>query len=260
MSLYPPLVPNALHCVNRISSQHMVFVASSQRSKGVTKVIQNLFAPSYRYKSLKGSRIPNKGGLKWKDAKRRGKLIDTQMGKYHIRNTIPPRACTEVKTIISWISSHEYIIVATQQPVGKSQWRIATEIDLLLWDCKKQTFVIVELKSGCGYREQHTGIPMQHGVIGTDSKRSQHELQCILMGMLWDTYFDNLPKELMLLYVNPKGDLLCIPETDFQISVQPQVIEDILTDRASAKTKTRRRRRRRSRKKKHKPLKRRKKR
>ena len=90
----------------RCGKRGVRFENTGQRSKGITKVIQQVFFPAYKVRDLRGSPIKNKGGLRLRQAKLRGKLIDRQLAKMvgdKLSLKLPPRACEETKQIIAFI-------------------------------------------------------------------------------------------------------------------------------------------------------------
>jgi hypothetical protein len=142
----------------RCGKRGVFFDATRQRSKGVTKVITQVFFPAYKVQNLRGPTITNKGGLCLRGAKIRGKLLDRQLATVVGDKLLldpPPRACEETKKIMMFIREHGYYIEHAQYAVGYAPWRLATDIDLILRTVSgKDHRIVVEVKRGCLYRRQ----------------------------------------------------------------------------------------------------------
>ena len=142
----------------RCGKRGVFFAATRQRSKGVTRVITKVFFPAYKVQNLRGPTYTNKGGLRLRQARVRGKLLDRQLAKVvgdRLLLAPPPRACEETKQIIAFIRTHGYYIEHAQYAVGYAPWRLATDIDLILRPVVGDSHrIVVEVKRGCLYRRQ----------------------------------------------------------------------------------------------------------
>src|SRR4029079_19518032 len=102
----------------------VTFANTHKRSKGIHKTIKCLFAPSFDFKKLV-NRPKNPGGLTFKQAKRRGKLIDSQL-EHNSKKKLK-----EVHLLLSKLKELNLTITASQFVVGDEESRLATKIDLI---------------------------------------------------------------------------------------------------------------------------------
>jgi hypothetical protein len=183
----------------------MVFAQTKQRSKGLTKTIQTVFFPEYKYDKLRGQR--KKGTLTFKSARQRGKTIDNQLSKCIGQDLkIPPYMAHETKLLLNFIRSKGFYIEKSQQAVGFAPWRLATSLDLVLRPCSSinDHRIVVEVKRGCLYRRCNipgkTSQHLQPNV--TVSPLHMHQLQVIIGAELLRRTDSTLPIKSWLLYVD----------------------------------------------------------
>ena len=208
----------------RCGKRCVIFDATKQRSKGITKVITTVFFPTYNVRKLRGSTISNKGGLRRRQAKIRGKLVDKQLAKLTGDKMLlrpPPRACEETKQIMTFVRERGYYIEHAQYTVGYAPWRLATDIDLVLRKVSDDhSRIVVEVKRGCLYR-RHT-VPhatSQHlEKVVSVSPLHVHQLQAVIgkrLLELCDTTVEIAGA--WLLYVDLIHGVELIEETEFDV-------------------------------------------
>lgn len=226
----------------RCGPRSVQFHQTKQRSKGITKVIQRLFFPSYRVQNLRGPSVRNHGGLTLKQARRRGRLIDSQLRKVVGDRTLlrpPRRACEETKKIIAFIRNRGFYIEHAQYTVGYAPWRLSTPVDLVLHSVTApDQRVVVEVKSGCLYR--HKAIPnVCARYIDPPvpvSPSSMHQMQAVIGKRLYELseQTDDVPVHAWLLYVDMVHGVELIEQDAFCIQWCPKY-ENILQNTADLK-------------------------
>jgi hypothetical protein len=221
----------SLTSITPCTKRCVIFDSTAQRSKGVIKVIKNVFFPGFHHKFLRGARISNKGGLSFLQARRRGILIDSQLSKA-IGNKIPPRSCDETKLIITFFRARGYYIEKAQESVGYSPWRLATAIDLILrpLDEFHDHRVIVEIKFGCLHRRLSVPNTVSQYIVPEvpTSPIFLHQLQTLIGKRLFELTDNTLPLEgAWLLYVDRVKGIECIEEKAFEVKWSKQVEETL---------------------------------
>jgi hypothetical protein len=207
-----------------ISARRVTFQSTQQQSKGITKVIRKLFFPGYSHHKLRGSRPSNVGGLSYRQARNRGKLLDKQLQLCIGREVSrpPPRAIRETIAILSYIAKRGYYIETAQQRVGYAPWRLATALDLVLRPLvpsAQDHRVVVEVKRGCIYRNMLVPNQTSKGLMPSVpvSPLFMHELQVILGAQLLLASDASLPIDsLWVLYANDSG-VECHESSDFTV-------------------------------------------
>ena len=180
---------------------------------GITKLINSVFAPSWKYKLLKN--IPkNVGGLKKRAAKNRGKKIDSELIAFHISNKITNKMTLETKLILETFKKMNLIILDTQ--VMAKNNNLKTFIDLIVQDTLTLKKYVVEIKRGCAYRECTT----KNGILLHQNKSTisncllhQHQLQALIGRWLLKSQSES-DYGLFLIYVDEQ-DILVYDETMF---------------------------------------------
>jgi hypothetical protein len=190
----------------------------------VTKVISQVFFPAYQVRNLRGPTVPNKGGLRLRRARIRGKLVDRQLAQVAGDKLLvapPPKACEETTSILVFLREHGYYIEHAQYAVGYAPWRLATDIDLVLRPVTGEDHrIVVEVKCGCLYR--------RHIVPNTTSQGLQkpvavsplhvHQLQAILGKRLLELCDNTVPiAEAWVLYVDLVHGVERIQQKDFGV-------------------------------------------
>jgi hypothetical protein len=100
-------------------------------------------------------------------------------------------------------------------------------IDLVLFDETLDEIIIVEIKSGCEYRNVSTGSKLQHLKEDvTDAPVHQHQLQVLLGKELFRRTYLECTKRVraLLVYVSKEGDLDVIDEEEFRIKYENTTI------------------------------------
>ena len=199
------------------------------KTRGVHKVISRHFFPSYKYSVLK-KKTPNVGGLSYRNACRRGKLIDRQMSRYCSNSQkIPARACHETRHIINYFLSEQYTAVAAQFPVANAAYRLGTCIDVVVTD-KAGNTILVEIKRGCQHRHLSTGGNMLNYKNNSisDALHHQHQLQIILGKQLFmKTLPQNKNVSCLILYVDDIG-VTAFREDDFSVGWCSEIHQKLL--------------------------------
>ena len=213
----------------------VIFESSSMKSKGVTKAIKRIFFPSFVYKNLRGQTIQNVGGLSFKKAKNRGKLLDKQLTslKGDKLLNMPKRALEETKIFIKFLKSRNLYIEFAQHKVGNSDWNIATDIDLILrsLDLKNDFRVLVEIKSGCLHRRKEIPLKFSQNLSEnvTVCAMHLHQLQILLGKKMFER--NNMSgkiekvelRDCLLIYIDLKDGLECIEEADFKVKYTEKI-------------------------------------
>jgi hypothetical protein len=119
--------------------------------------------------------------------------------------------------------------------VAWREGRIATMIDLVLYDETQEEIIIVEIKSGCEYRNLSTGSKLKHLKENvTDAPVHQHQLQVVLGKELFRRTYPECKKQVraLLVYVSKEGDLDVIEEEDFQVHYENTTVGKAIIDTA----------------------------
>ena len=207
-----------------VSARSVTFRSTQQRSKGVTKLIQKLFFPAYAHHKLRGTRPPNIGGLKLRQARARGKLVDRQLQRCIGRMPRQPaRAARETVAVLSYINLRGYFIESAQRRVGYAPWRLATSLDLVLRPCDVAVGddhrIVVEIKRGCLYRNMSVPNQTSKGLVPNVpvSPLCMHELQAVLGMKLLEATDTTLPVDsAWLLYVHD-STVSCHESSEFTV-------------------------------------------
>jgi hypothetical protein len=212
---------------NYIFKNRSVYFGNKMWSRGVTTTIRKVFAPSYAFSKLKRGKYTR--GLKKRDAIRRGHAIDHTLqcwsdGRYSKRFRL-----VEPKAIIKYFEQRCWNPLASQLVVAWPSGRIATKLDLVLHDTERDQILIVEIKSGCGYRTLSNDVMRHIRPNVSNSALHQHQLQTLLGKYLFQkTYPDcTLHVRSILLYVALDGDIDMIQESDFGI-VYSKSIDNVI--------------------------------
>jgi hypothetical protein len=214
-------------------NKRAVYFGKRKWSRGVTKVIKKIFAPSYRYTKLRRSgTTPRATGLPFRKARRRGKLVDTTLDKW-VKGLKTRCRILEPLALIKLFESRHWSPVASQLVVAWREGRIATMIDLVLHDDLTDRILLVEIKSGCEYRNQSTGSRLKNmgSCTVTDAPLHQHQLQILLGKDLFHRTYPKCtkPVDSILIYVAKDGTLEVLEEkTDFTVFCDASVTDAIL--------------------------------
>jgi hypothetical protein len=195
-----------------------VYFGAKRWSRGVTTVVKRLFAPSYRYTKLKRGHCPV--GLPKRQARRRGHAIDHTLHKWAGGQAITRSRLKEPRTLIQTFEARGWTPVCSQLVVAWPAARLATKIDLVLHDRARNKIIVVEVKSGCGYRRKSHGV-MRH-IVPTVSNAPlhQHQLQVLLGRMLFArtyTHWRPVDIECVLVYISPACDVELLMDTAFSV-------------------------------------------
>jgi hypothetical protein len=209
-----------------------VYFGNKNWSRGVTTVIKKVFASTYRYTKLKRGHYSV--GLPKRQAKRRGHAIDAALHKWAGGLSMAHSRLKEPYALIKTFEEHGWKPVCSQLVVAWPAARLATKIDLVLHDSINNKIIVVEIKSGCGYRRNSHGM-LRHIVPKvSNAPLHQHQLQCLFGKKLltctypqW-TYADI---ECVLAYVSVDGTVELFMEADFAVHYTP-CIETILMNTA----------------------------
>ena len=192
-----------------------VYFGNRMWSRGLTKVIQHVFAPNYRFQ-----RLPRRltGTLRRGAAKKRGHAIDQAMSRWVHAPTVRT-SLHEVRTLITLFESYCWVPIAAQLVVAWPGARLATKIDLVLSDGHERLYVI-EIKSGCLYRRASHGMLRHCTPPVSNAPIHQHQLQALLgKELLVRTYptWSRANVESILVYVTPDA-VEMIREAEFGVT------------------------------------------
>ena len=220
--------PVETFCFNK----RAVYFGQRRWSRGVTTVIKKIFAPSYKY-----CRLPRRDsrkvctGLPFRKARRRGILVDSILEKWALGHKTRCRIL-EPRAIIRLFESRHWSPLASQLVVGWREGRIATMIDLVLHDENMDQVLIVEIKTGCEYRNVSTGSCLTNlgSTTITDSPLHQHQLQALLGKELFRRTYPNCTKNVqsILVYVSKDGLLEVLEEKQFTVVYSEHISQAIL--------------------------------
>lgn len=201
-------------------SKRSVYFGNRRWSRGVTTVIKKLFASSYTYQKLTMKHMCSRG-LRQKQAKRRGQLIDTVVGKWVNGHRIKCRT-QEPTALIHYFERNHWKPVSSQLVVAYPTARLATKIDVVLYDTVHDTLLIVEVKSGYHYRKCSTlnGTLKFVRPIVSNCPLHQHQLQALLGKWLFlETYpqWTNRKVEAVVVYVSSDGECEVYMERYFTV-------------------------------------------
>ena len=205
-----------------------VYFGHSTWSRGVTKVIRSVFAPTYRFKPL--PRAQCSGGLRLRAAKRRGHAIDAALARWVAVPTTYKSALHEPAALIRLFRASGWVPVAAQLVVAWPAARLATRIDLVLYDPSRAVLLVVEIKSGCEHRRIAHGTLKHLRPALSNAPLYQHQLQALLgKELLIHTYPKWTPSsvEAVLVYVTATGQVELIREADFGLQYSP-ALETVL--------------------------------
>ena len=213
---------------NYVFKSRSVYFGNKCWSRGVTTTIKKIFSPTYKFSKLKRNSKYTKGLMKHK-AIRRGHAIDHTLqmwteGRYTKRfKLIEPKAIIRIFEDRCWLPLASQLVVAW--PTG----RIATKLDLVLHDTKQNHILIVEIKSGCGYRNLHNDNMIHISPIINNCALHQHQLQTLIGTQLFKkTYPDcTIPIRSILVYVSLRGEVDIIEESDFKTTYS-KTIENVI--------------------------------
>jgi hypothetical protein len=213
-----------------------VYFGHKRWSRGVTKVIQKVFCPSFVFKKIKrGSYVP---GLTKRKAKKRGHLVDQIIENWVLGK---PTRCRilEPRSIINIMEELEWVPIASQLVVAWPEARLATKIDLVVYCETTNKIIVVEIKTGCGYRRCSTPNGFLHHLRPKVSNAPihQHQLQIILGKELLARTYPNWSRnniEAVLIYVSTDGELELIREHEFSFTYST-IVENILLNTAAKK-------------------------
>lgn len=213
-----------------VFNRRSVYFGEKKWSRGVTTVIKKIFASSYTYKKLRMKHVCAKG-LKKNHAKRRGMLVDSIIEKWVSGQTIKCRIY-EPRMLIRKFESMSWIPVASQLVVAYETARLATKIDLILYDELENILRIIEVKTGYHYRRCSTknGTLMHIRPVVDNSPLHQHQLQALIGKWLFlKTYpqWENKSVESVVVYVSTEGQIEMITEQDFQVKFST-IVENVL--------------------------------
>jgi hypothetical protein len=209
-----------------------VYFGNKKWSRGVTKVKKKVFASSYRYTKLKRGHYVV--GLPKRQAKKRGHAIDAILCKWADGFSITRSRLKEPRALIQTFEAHGWKPVCSQLVVAWPEARLATKIDLVLHDTTQNKVMIVEIKSGCGYRWNAHGT-LRHIIPKvSNAPLHQHQLQVLFGKELFArTYpkWARVDTVCVVAYVAIDGTVELFMEDDFSVQYT-QCIETILMNTA----------------------------
>ena len=213
-------------------------------SRGVSKVIKHVFARTYKHAKITNRPKPNVGGLKLRQACSRGKSVDSGLTKFYTHGT--RSRLVEVNTLIKVFESLGLECVETQSVVAWPEARLATQLDLLMFNKTTKRLVVVEVKCGSVARRcaTATGTLLTMPQIN-DCLLHQHQLQTLLgRYLLAKTYPKVIENnvEMLLVYVQPDGSTEVFKNVDFTVRTMTDGIIAALLSTTDVRT-TRKRRR-----------------
>jgi hypothetical protein len=202
---------------------------------GITKVIKRAFAPHFKFKNLQ--HVPrNKGGLKKRAARRRGKQIDAELEQYVLTQTTPKRTCKETHLVLAKLDEMGLKLTNAQLYVANEGLNMCAFIDLVALRTETNTPVVIEIKRGCHYKLCSTlnGSLKFHEPHVTDCLQNQHQMQALLGKMLYEKNHGKC--ECCLIYVD-ESNCEFIPESQFVVSVSAEALQTIAKMKKTKKRK-----------------------
>lgn len=196
-----------------------VYFGAKRWSRGVTRTIRRLFVPDYQFRKLK--RVRGSTGLPKRKAKRRGHAIDRTLEQWSNGQSIGRCRIKEPRALISAFTELGWKPIGSQVVVAWPAARIATRLDLVLFDAERHKVIVVEIKSGCLYRREsharmrHVRPPVSNAPI------NQHQLQTLLGRELFiRTYphWDTSDVDCVLVYVTPDCSVEMVHGNEFDVT------------------------------------------
>lgn len=194
---------------------------------GLTSLIPKIFAQCFSYKQLRAKPVAVVGSLRKRTACRRGKRVDSELGRY-VQDTHASTHtfCVETCRILAYLKHCKLTLQQTQTHVLSATFfpGVHTYLDGVCVDTYGNE-IVLEVKRGCAYRDASTGQTLSHVVTKagqkcTDSLLNQHMLQTTLGACLYGAMHGRLlPPARLLLYV----DELCVrayTEADFDVVLE----------------------------------------
>jgi hypothetical protein len=207
-----------------------VYFGSRTWSRGVTKTIRRIFASTYRFSQLPRRRCLRLAGLPYKQAKRRGHAIDRTLSRWASGQSLARTKIKEPGVLLEIFTVRGWKPVGSQVVVAWPEARLATRIDLVLFDSTTQRLLVVEVKSGCLYRRQSHGYLAHVQPRVTNAPLHQHQLQVVLgKELLVRTYpqWTRSQVDCVLIYVNHHLETEVVEECEFGIQYS-SCIRDVL--------------------------------
>jgi hypothetical protein len=201
-----------------------VYFGNKKWSRGVTKVIKRIFAPDFKYTKLKRGHCSV--GLPKKRAQRRGHAIDRVIHQWACGLSIKRSRVKEPIALINTFVSHGWTPVISQLVVAWPEARLATKIDLVLYDTLRNKIIVVEIKSGCGYRRKSHGM-LRHIIPRvSNAPIHQDELQVLLGRELFARTYTKWSRddiECVLVYVSPECEVELLQENMFDVKYHTSI-------------------------------------
>jgi hypothetical protein len=195
---------NPIHSKYEWNNKYHTVIIDGIYMRGITDVLKCTFYPKYRFKkaiygpdtSLDKCQPSSTG----KHGKALGKLIDTELGKYHKVGTIN-NISKETQIIINFLSSRDIKMVSCQFAVADKISRMCTCIDLL-GVLPGGKYVIIEIKTGYrGYVQKYVTNMNSPFKSLTDCPYNQHQLQLYATTELFKKCHPKQRSQSLLLYV-----------------------------------------------------------
>jgi hypothetical protein len=206
-----------------------VYFGNKTWSRGVTTTIKKIFSPTYSFSKLKRTSKYTRGLTKQK-AIRRGHAIDHTLQRWVEGYYTKRFKLIEPKAIIKEFEKRCWSPLASQLVVAWPVGRIATKLDLVLHDTKQNHILVVEIKSGCGYRYLYNGNMLHITPTIDNCALHQHQLQTLIGTQLFKKTYPKctLPIRSVLVYVSLQGTVDIIEESVFNTTYSKAIERALL--------------------------------
>ncbi len=197
---------------------------------GVTKILKKVFAPDYNFKHL--IKLPkNKGGLKKKKARLKGKRIDYELTSFvkTLNGQIQEdcKFCEETDTIIKKCNEKNIQLLKSQVYTLSLHHKLCTFIDLVGINTITQKIQLIEVKYGSHYRKCCTlnGFLKFQATPISNCLLHQHQIQILLSQFLYNLQH-HVTTDCHLVYVNGT-EIDWIVHNQFDAKLLPEALQCI---------------------------------
>ena len=170
---------------------------------GITKTLQKIFFPSYKYrKATNGPKLEAKKSTVTRTArkaKRYGSHVDQQVTTTVFKSNDLP----ETRKVKKFMQHRKWVVIQSQFPLADEELGLCTCADVLVYSPETKKYTIVELKTGYEtYRFRY--CKKMRGVLSalTDCPFNQHMLQLFTTWLLFKRSFPYERCDMMLIYTD----------------------------------------------------------
>lgn len=222
-----------------------VFVSTSgQRTVGITKLLKSVFCPGLTHGKL-SCPPSNVGGLRKRSAKKRGINVDREITSFCNSKTKP--ILLETKHILEFLQQKKMSPLSSQVLTYSEKLGVSAVADLLAQG-ENGDHVVIEIKSGCIYRECTRKDKKLSPILGiSQSFLLLHQLQVLVAKTLYKISNPTITVSGILIYTDGEK-ITAYEEENFLVKqLTPAML--MALSKAAAQVSTRRLKRKRTKKK-----------